>query len=74
MTETAHNPEVQIGSPSPVWTYKFNLSSSARVELGCDEQSVSIGERNCQLSEPLEVVHPDDEMQVLIEATTLEND
>ena len=76
MSKTSLNQEVQIGSPSPIWTDKYNLSSGGRVELGCDVQSVSIGNMNGQALEPFQVVHPDheEEMQLPVEVTTLDND
>ena len=69
MSKTSHNQEVQIGSPSPIMTDEFNLSSTGR-----DVQYVSISEINCQESQSFEVVHPHEEMQIPIEARTLEND
>ena len=73
MSKTSHN-RVQIGCPSPIRTDEFYLSSTGRIEFECDIQSVSIGEINCQESQIFEVVHPHEEMQIPIEAITLEND
>ena len=64
MSKTSLNQEVQIGSPSPIWTDAFNLSTGGRLELGCDIQSVSIGNMNGQTLEPFQVVHPDHEEEM----------
>ena len=76
MSETSPNEEQQIGSLAPTWTDEFNLSSTGRVELGCNVQSVSIGNMNGQALETFQVVHPDHEkeMQLSVAETTLEND